>query len=463
MVELRNLNIAIKDSPLPARAINALTAAGYASLVECEALEEAGTGPFEFKEYKTAREIVWMMGRLKSSPRLSQEDQAEPENSHPSMSQVDVGPLSLLALPVNVLPLSVRALGILANLKVDSVLTLCRQEAEKLMQERNCGKKTVSEIESLLGEFALRLGMIFSPSLCGAVEEQPLRHIESAEQAIQELRQVAPDVADKLVSLRIRSIQASRIEFYTRCFQEYQRGGTLASAGKVLGLTRERVRQVLVKGAALGLFEYRPREYTIIPKEKLLGDYRLYPSSAAVAKRNGISTAYLKKLWTAYGITGKLLRKVAIEGKQEKCIEAYRSVESRLGHHPSTTELQREPSWRSLWARISRLWGSFEAFREQLNIPSPPVGSPTFREDTRKWREHQKRLALIIKMERLDEIRDCLSTGKPLSSSKISERCGMKYQRTVDLLKLLIATGEVRREGKGSKVKYRLMRKGGLE
>ena len=460
---MTDLNIAIKNSPLPVRAINALTAAGYASLAECEALEEGDLLEIRNIGVKTAREIVCMIDRFKSSPRLSQEDQAEPSNSHLSISQADVRQLSLLALPVDVLPLSVRAVGILANLKVDSVLTLCRQDAHKLMQERNCGKKTVSEIESLLGEFALRLGMTFSPDLCKAVEVQPLRDVENTEQAIRALRRVAQDVADKLVSLRIRSIPTSRVEFYTRCFQEYQRGGTLASAGKVLRLTRERVRQLLVKGAALGLFEYKPREYIIIPKEKLLEDYQLYPSSAVVAKRNGISTAYLKKLWTAYGITGKLLRKIATEGKREKCIEEYRSVESRLGHHPSTTELQREPPWRSLWARISRLWGSFEAFREQLNIPRPPVGSPTFREDTRKWREHQKKLALIIKMERLDEIRDCLSTGQPLSSSKISERCGMKYQRTADLLKLLIATGEVRREGKGNKVQYRFMRTGGLE
>ena len=46
----------------------------------------------------------------------------------------------------------------------------------------------------------------------------------------------------------------------------YEDLGTLA-AGRVIGVTRERVRQLLVKGSHLGLFEYKPFEYPFVAKE----------------------------------------------------------------------------------------------------------------------------------------------------------------------------------------------------
>ena len=233
---------------------------------------------------------------------------------------------------------------------------------------------------------------------------------------------------------------------------------TLAAVGEKIGVTRERVRQLLEKGTKLGLFEYKPFDYPFVSKETILADYKEHLSLGRVAKTNHITPGYLRKLLTAYGITEEKLRSLLIEGHKAKCIKQYNSIQEQLGHHPTTTELQNSKSWRYLSMKITRLWGSFDSFRDELDIPKPSKGSPTFSEDTRRWREQRQRLALIVRMQHLDRIRECLNTPEPMSTTEIAYECGLPGQRTLALLKLLLATGEVVREGNLSSTKYRLSR-----
>lgn len=236
----------------------------------------------------------------------------------------------------------------------------------------------------------------------------------------------------------------------------YKDLGTLASVGDKIGVTRERVRQLLEKGTKLGLFEYKPFDYSFVSKETILADYKEHLSLGRVAKTNHITSGYLRKLLTAYGITEEKLRALLIEGHKAKCVKQYNSIQEQLGHHPTTTELQKLKSWRYLSMKITRLWGSFDSFRDELDIPKPSKGSPTFSEDTRRWREHRQRLALIVRMQHLDRIRECLNTPEPMSTTEIAYECGLPGQSTLALLKLLLATGEVVREGNLSSTKYRL-------
>lgn len=236
----------------------------------------------------------------------------------------------------------------------------------------------------------------------------------------------------------------------------YEHEGTLEAVGRRIGVTRERVRQLLAKGSKLGLFEYKPFDYPFVPKEKLVADYRDYLSLGRVAKSNSISVLYLRKLLTAYRITKEDLRSIWLAGHKMRCVGAYNRIKDQLGHHPTTTELQGSKPWRYLSMKIGRLWGSFDAFREELSIPKPPKGSPSFSEDTRRWRETRQRLALVIRMQHLDRIRDCLGTSGPMSTAEIAYECGFPGQRTLALLKLLVATGEVIREGVAASTKYRL-------
>ena len=159
----------------------------------------------------------------------------------------------------------------------------------------------------------------------------------------------------------------------------YEKAKSLRAVGQKMGVSRERVRQLLEKGSEVGLFEYNPPKSPLIPKNKILKDYKKLLRLNAVAKANGISTTHLSKLIDLYQITEEDLKVARREGGRVKCIHQYYSVVQKLGHHPTTTELQRLKSARYLSSQIRTLWGSFEAFRRELQIPSPPVSQAASR------------------------------------------------------------------------------------
>lgn len=233
-------------------------------------------------------------------------------------------------------------------------------------------------------------------------------------------------------------------------YKMYQEEGTLEAVGKKIGLTKERVRQLLASGTRLGLFIYKPYDYPYVPKEKLIGDYIDSLSLHKVARINKISPAYLKKLMTAYSITEKELSGYGLAGRKKQCIEQYNEIVGQLGHHPKTTELVEPSERRSLWARISRVWGSFDAFRKELGIPTPAHTYP-------HWLEPRNRLALIARMQHLDTVRECLSASNPKSVTEIAVECDFNLNRVRRLLKLLIAAGEVQQAGVTTATKYRLI------
>ena len=237
----------------------------------------------------------------------------------------------------------------------------------------------------------------------------------------------------------------------------YKEHGTLEAVGREMRLTRERVRQLLVKGSRLGLFEYKPFDYPYVPKEKLIADYTHLLTLSKVAQINNISPGYLRRLMTAYSITQNDLDSYAKEVRQARCVEQYNLIMDKLGHHPTTTELQATSEGHTLHTRINRLWGSIDAFREELNIPKPPQGSRSFREDTKQWREQRQRLAFIVRMQHLDLMRECLGVSGPLATSQIAYECNLRPQRVWKLLGLLMATGEVVREGESAATRYRLI------
>ena len=165
---------------------------------------------------------------------------------------------------------------------------------------------------------------------------------------------------------------SAAIERLQRIHKLYKELGTLEAVGKHVGLTRERVRQLLAKGRDMGLFEYKPCEYPYISKDKLIGDYIHSPNLGSVAKMNQISQNYLGKLLTAYSISKERLAECRAENKRARCIEQYTRLADKAGHHLTTTELQRTSEGHTLHSRIYRLWRTIDAFREALNIPKPP-------------------------------------------------------------------------------------------
>ncbi|NKE70418.1 hypothetical protein [Candidatus Manganitrophus noduliformans] len=151
----------------------------------------------------------------------------------------------------------------------------------------------------------------------------------------------------------------------------YREKGTLAAVGRETGLSRERVRQLLVRGAKIGLFEYAPLFPSLPSKEKILDDYRTWLKLDAVAEANRLSMTALRRLQRLYRITPEELAAVRNDRRRRECIDRYLVLAEGIGHHPTTTELQRLKEGRSLQWQIRKRWGSFDAFRRELKIPSP--------------------------------------------------------------------------------------------
>lgn len=163
----------------------------------------------------------------------------------------------------------------------------------------------------------------------------------------------------------------SSVERLLEVHRLYQERGTLQAVGDEVGLSRERVRQLLVKGSQIGLFDYKPSGAADIPKEKILEDYRRLLTLQGVAQANRVSISHLNWLLKQHLISDDDLREIRIDRKKNACLEQYQALVRSLGHHPTTTEMQRIESFRSLSIQIRKLWGSITFFRGEQGIPSP--------------------------------------------------------------------------------------------
>jgi len=177
---------------------------------------------------------------------------------------------------------------------------------------------------------------------------------------------------DGLLERPLRDSPVQELRELNRLYQEL---GTLRAVGEKVGLCRERVRQLLSKGDRIGLFVYRPKKRSLISRKKILSDYRKYLNLGEVAKVNKISLPYLAKLRTLHKIGKKDLHPMQKNAQRRECIDAYTALRERLGHSPSTSELQKMKKGRYLEKKIHRLWGSFSAFRKEFSIPSESLCS----------------------------------------------------------------------------------------
>jgi hypothetical protein len=157
--------------------------------------------------------------------------------------------------------------------------------------------------------------------------------------------------------------------------ERYRAIGTLAGVGREIGLTRERVRQLIQKGVVLGLFEYKRLVKTVhlinIPKEKIIEDYRNLLEFKLVAEKNRITLYQFYHLLSVYQLSREEIEKIRLQGYQLKTILHYFSFVRKKGGHLSTTELQKTGEGRYLSVKINKLWGSIHVFRKELKIASP--------------------------------------------------------------------------------------------
>ena len=438
---LPNSNISLTKSRLSVRAVNALRKSGYKSLSECTNLRVDDLFKIKNIGAKTANEIIIAINSFKRKYH-----QAEPKEKYQYL-------IKALSIPISKIHLSARTTHVLRNTGAKILLDLVQIKSKKMLEINFCGKKTLREINDFLRQLDLQLDERLEKKLIYDVKTY--RVGKSDDDVLNDFKHDYPERCDVISTAQVKSLDATRIKVYNKCFNLYIEGGTLKFVAKKMHLTRERVRQILNKGTKLGLFNYLGRDYNYIDKNKIIDGYYKYLNFGSVAKINGVTTGYLKRMLTAYKITDADLKKIRENSNKNKCIESFRRIEAELGHSPTTTELQRRNGWRYLSMKISRMWGSIDAFREELQIPKP---TRTFPEASRKWKENHKRIAFIIRMQNLDQIRDCLTKTSPLSCNEIACECNIKPPKALRLLNLLLMREEIIREGLGSARKYKLNR-----
>ena len=151
----------------------------------------------------------------------------------------------------------------------------------------------------------------------------------------------------------------------------YEELKTLQAVADKLRVTRERVRQLLAKGTAAGLFEYevtnkrRQRQLEQELDKRTLARELSELNYSEIARKHHVAVGAIVKLCEKYGLMTQELKR---ERSQRQTLIEYMQMADQLGLHPSTSDMERA-GYRKLSVRISRLWGGFEKFRKAYDIP----------------------------------------------------------------------------------------------
>lgn len=157
--------------------------------------------------------------------------------------------------------------------------------------------------------------------------------------------------------------------------EAYLKLGTLQRAALRLSLSRERVRQLLKEGVVVGLIPPLPPKDRSLPpnpftsRTAAVKALRQYGTLLAVSRATGYPVTRLHQHVQEFGLS--MAERAAIYRGYRKhvvCYRGYVEMLGRLGHHPTSTELQRSPRGRSIESYIRRHWGSILTFRRAYGI-----------------------------------------------------------------------------------------------
>lgn len=224
---------------------------------------------------------------------------------------------------------------------------------------------------------------------------------------------MAPKVTERNPSLaegrRLEAAGDPRRRRIIEAYAAYIELGTMQLAGNRLGVTRERIRQLIAKGIKLRLFADPVGEPCPYSKRELLSLLTSFGSAAASSAALGVAPSAIARWLRERDVTPTEIRQSAIAFRRSKCIEEYRQLSRQLGHEPTTTELEFHiPGARALYARIARHWGSFDAFRDEQGIAKPPQGNPRFREDVAPSLQRLHYFAYLRREQAAEQILDIL-------------------------------------------------------
>ena len=261
-------------------------------------------------------------------------------------------------------------------------------------------------------------------------------------------------------SKKLRRLSNNKINFSKTIFQLYKEHGTLEKVGKEVGLTRERIRQILKRGNRYGLFKY-PIKKELISCSFLINYYKnkeelLNELSDCFRKYEMLQTLNTDKV----NFTRLLdhfnldIRDVQIYSKKKKLKIQYDEYVENIGYHPRTTEMREDKEPRNIWVKITRYWGSMANFRQEFGYPVIKQGNPKFKENIREWQQQRSASVTLRNKSYMQMILKNLSENGALSNKHLADKCNIKEQNCRNILNLMIKRGEIIKLKRGAKTVY---------
>lgn len=238
----------------------------------------------------------------------------------------------------------------------------------------------------------------------------------------------------------------------------YDRYGSLQGVANKLKLTRERIRQLLLKGDYYRLYKYEPtfkKQFKEIKqkvsRDVLKGVLKNETNKFKICEILSIDMRNLYKLIQFYDIDFEDYRQ---DLRQKKFLMRYSDIVTKLGHHPTTTEMNNRNDWRYTWMAIDRIWGSIENFRKEFGIEKPPHHLHPNTIEGFKRRLVKRMRGKQIKVSKIEEY--MREYRKPVKSSDIAYALNLKQQSVYLYLVELRKKGVVAKTGIGMTTKYKL-------
>jgi hypothetical protein len=264
---------------------------------------------------------------------------------------------------------------------------------------------------------------------------------------------------------QILAKQAEKRRFVAK--ESYDRLKKLESVGKEMSITRERARQLLVRGFQRGLLSEVPSSgeakfkklCDMIPRQKLIDALFRWGSIrdtlSELANIVTIDNKRLKKLAKFYEIDVDF---IVSAGRKNKVVQRYYLAVSQLGFHPTETMLCKMQAYKGLSAQIRRWWGSFDNFRKEYNVPIPPKGSPLFRQgnpEFRNFRAEQNERRKQEQRQRIDHLFSYIA-GKNglLTIEQITKDLHLRRTTLHDYLTILLKENKIYKTNIGRRFYY---------
>ncbi len=238
----------------------------------------------------------------------------------------------------------------------------------------------------------------------------------------------------------------------------YDKEKTLQKVADKLGVTRERVRQLLRHGEEYGLFSYEiSRKKQIkqlayrIKKEMLIEHIKNETDRKKTCLDLGVEIKDFYQLIEFYKID---LRDYRIDARQRKYLKRYTSIVDAVGHHPSTTEMNNK-RWRATWVGIDRIWGGIENFRSEFGIEKPkfamhPNTILAFKKSKEKLSAHKK--------ERIEKLKIFIKNHNKVNFKMLREGLLYSPMSINSYLNELVNNGEVYKIKNSHRVWYVLVK-----